>query len=807
MKLKLAACASVAALCAGLSTGAAAQEAAATTQVDEIIVTGEKFGRNMQETATSVGYVSAEDIETSSMISGRDVFERLVNVNTAGANGRFAIRGVAFDNITGAGFGALGTLYVDNVRMSDKSTRFGPDLLWDVQSIEVLRGAQSTLQGRNALAGAIYIKSVDPSYDWQAKGRVIASDGGGQDYAVALGGPLIADTLAFRLSAERRLSDGFLENPVLGTDKVDYADDLQVRGKLLFEPTDDLTVRLAVNYADIDRRDAPSDTRILGANGYLDAGQKGPGFEAGVAGQDGAERRLSFVNVPEFDTTETWAGALTAEWRLNPALTLISETAGQHSENYKQRDGDGGVFAYGYAQPVTLQNPYGIGDFGYLGDGTLPVDPVELQEETVEIFSQELRLKYDAGGRLKALGGLYFTREHESEDNFTFLVFRNVRPLVVQTAAGFGLTGATANLLASFYSNDAPLYTFNAQPVSVTNYAAYGEGEFEATERLTLAFGLRYDHEENTSRITNSGLVLGLANPAQLAPISPQLAALAAGINAALDPFAEAEREATQTFHAWLPKASVRYDLTEDVSVGAVAQRAYRAGGVSVNVVRQLVTPLKPEYTWNYELFLRSELFDKRARFNANLYYVDWKDLQVTIDLSDQETDSIGANAGQAELYGFELQGDFDVSRNLKLYGGLGYSHTEFTEFDVTVPEAAAALGITVDPTRLDGLEGNSFAYAPEWTAVLGGAWQGEDGFFASANANYQSTSFADTGNTRKNEARTLVNVKAGYDFGRVTGAVFVRNLFDVDYVKDANAARPLLGEPRVFGVSLEARY
>ncbi|WP_300573684.1 TonB-dependent receptor [Phenylobacterium sp.] len=806
MKLKLAACASVAAICSGLSSGAAAQPA--TTEVGEVIVTGEKFGRNVQETATSVGYVSAEDIETSSMISGRDVFERLVNVNTAGANGRFAIRGVAFDNVTGAGFGALGTLYVDNVRMSDKSTRFGPDLLWDVQSIEVLRGAQSTLQGRNALAGAIYIKSIDPSYDWQAKGRVIASDGGGQDYAVALGGPLIADMAAFRLSAERRLNDGFVSNPVRGADKVDYADDLQIRGKLLIEPTDDLTVRLAVNYADIDRRDAPSDTRLLGADGYLTAAGGGaPGFETGVPGQAGAERRQTFVNVPEFDTTETWAGALTAEWRLSPAFTLISETGGQHSENYKQRDGDGGVFAYGYAQPIVLQNPYGVGDFSYLGDGTVSADPVELQEETVEIFSQEVRLKYDAGGRLKALGGLYFTREHEAEDNFSMLVFRNVRPLVVQTAGGFGLTGANANLLASFYSNDAPLYTFNAQPVSVTNYAAFGEGEFDATERLTLAFGLRYDHEENTSDIINSGMVLGLADPARLAAISPQLAALAAGINAAIDPFAEAQSKATQTFHAWLPKASARYDLTDDVSVGAVAQRAYRAGGVSVNVVRQLITPLKPEYTWNYELFLRSELLDNRARFNANLYYVDWKDLQVTIDLSDQQTDSIGANAGQAQLYGFELQGDFDVTPSLKLYGALGYSHTEFTEFDVQAPEAATALGITVDPSRLDGLEGNRFAYAPEWTAVLGGAWQGADGFFASANANYQSASFADTGNSRKNGARTLISAKAGYDFGPVTGAIFVRNLFDVDYVKDANAARPLLGEPRIFGVSLEARY
>lgn len=808
MKQRLFACASLLVLAAApraLAAEAAAPEAPA---VDEVVVTGEKFGRTLQDTSTSVGFISAEDVARSTMITGRDAFERLVNVNTAGADGRFAIRGVAFDNVTGAGFGALGVIYVDNVRMSDKSTRYGPDLLWDVQSIEVLRGAQSTLQGRNALAGAIYIKSEEPSFSWQAKARVMATNGGGQDYAVAVSGPLGGDQLAFRISAERHKADGFVTNEALHSDHVDFADDTQVRGKLLFQPRDDLTLRLSVNYADVKRRDAPSDTRSPGADGYLPANPNlGAGFETGVVGVAPADRRVTYVSIPEFDHNKTTAGALTAEWRPSEVLTLTAETTMLYASDYKQRDDDGGTFKYAYpGSVIPVVNPYGIGDFARVAGGTTPLDPISAQEERYRIFSQELRAKYDSGP-LRVLGGLYFTKEAEREDNFTLLVFRNLQGLVTSTAQGLGVPAPQASLLASFYSDDAPLYTFNAQPVDVTNYAAYSEGEWDFSDRLTLNLGLRYDHEENTSGVVNSGEVLGLADPAALAQLSPLLGQLAAGINAALDPFVEASSEATQTFHAWLPKAGLRYRIDDNLTVGAVAQRAYRAGGVSVNVVRQLVTPLQREYTWNYELYLRSEFFERRARLNANVYYVDWKDQQVVIDLSDRESDSIGANAGRSTLYGAEVQFDADLTPSIKAYAALGYSHTEFVDFDVAVPPAAQALGVEVDPHKLDALEGNAFAYAPRWTAVLGGAWRGDNGAFASANLNYQGKSYADTANTRVNEARTLVNVRVGYDFGRVQASVFARNLFDVDYVKDANSARPLLGEPRVVGVTLEARY
>ncbi|AQR60409.1 hypothetical protein BZG35_01105 [Brevundimonas sp. LM2] len=769
------------------------------------MVTGAKFGRTLKDTATSVGLLSGADIEDQVLITAEDAYDQLVNVNVAGANNRFVIRGIPFDNVNGAGFGQLGTLYVDGVRLGDKSTAFGPDMLWDVRSVEVLRGAQSTLQGRNALAGAIYLNTNDPTYSFDARARVIAAEGDDYSASIAVGGPIIDDVLAFRLTADHHESRGFIYNPVLKED-ADLVDDYQYRAKLLFEPSQDLTVRAVVNYADINRSAASSDTRALGADGFLPrSASQVPGFEAGIAGQGDAGRRQTFSNIADFELNKTLAAAVTVDYDISTALTLTSETTYSDTDDFEQDDPDTGIYNYtGLRTPtVALLNPYGIGDFDYVRAGTVAADPIAIQQEDFEIFSQEFRLKYDAGGRLRYLLGAYYTQEREREDNFSLLVFRNVRNLIIDTARGQGLPAATAAQFASFYPDDVALYTFNAQPVDVENHAVYGEVDFDLSDRLTLNAGLRYDSEDNTSGVVTSGEILGLANPATL-PI-PALRPLAAAIGAALDPFVEATSTSELSFDAWLPKVGIRYDVDSSLTLGAVAQRAYRAGGVSVNVVRQLVTELAPEFTTNYEVYARKTLGDF-GRISANVFYVDWKDQQVTVDLSTRQNDQVGANAGQSELYGFEVEFEANLTPEFKLNGGLGYSHTEFVSFDIQLPASTAGLGLAVDPAGLDGLEGNSFANAPEWSAVLAGSWT-RGPMFASGSVNYQDESFSDTGNTRVNDARTLVNLRAGYDFGQVRASVFARNVFDVEYVAGQDAFRPLLGDPRVVGLVLEARY
>jgi len=793
------------ALALACGQGAYAADAASGKDADTletVVVSGEKFGRTVMQTAASVSYVDAQAIETGALQEGRDAFERLVNVTTI-ADGRFAIRGVPFDNVTGAGYGALATLYVDDVRMTDKSTRYGPDMLWDVQSVEVLRGAESTLQGRNALAGTIHIKTMDPSFDWQAKARAIVSSGDGRDFAAAVSGPIIDDMLAFRLTGEKHDYNGFMTNPVLNSHKVDFADDYQFRGKLLFTPNNRLTVRLTAFYADIKRRDALSDTRVLGSDGYLPANPNlGLSTESGIAGQGSASRRVTYVNVPEFDHNRTGAGSLVADYRLSDSVTLTSETVFNNSQDYKQRDGDGGTFKYSYpSSSIVIANPYNIrGPYS----GTAPVDPIQTQNQDGTIFSQELRAKYD-GGPFKFLGGVYYTRERKWSDNFSVLVYRNVQPVVKATAISNGASSAIASYLASNYSNDAALYEFDRERVHVENYAVYGEAEYTLFDRLTFTGGLRYDFERNSSGVDTNGAVYGLADAAAMAKVSPLLGALTSGINSALNPFSTASSTATKNYSALLPKFAVRYAIDDNLTVGAVVQRAYRAGGVSVNVVRQLQTDLKPEYTTNYEGFARATFLEGRGHLEANVYLVDWKNQQVTVDLSTRQSDQIGANAGKSRLYGTEIQAGYDVTDEFNLYGGLGYSHAQFLDFHISLPASVTSLGISVASNALSNMDGKFFAAAPEWSSVLGLNWHNADGYFGNINTNFQGVSYATTANTAKNSARTLVNLRFGREFERFRLSLFANNLLNEYYITDnSNTARPALGQPRVYGATLD---
>lgn len=775
----------------------------------EIVVTGEKFGRTLKDTATSVSILSASEIAGLAAVNSRDVLDAVPNVNRAGADGRFAIRGITFDNITGTGYGALGTVYVDRVRLGDKATRFGPDLLFDVKSVEILRGAQSTLQGRNALAGAIYITTNDPSFEWENGLRARYASGQDSDVAALIGGP-ISDTLAFRATVEKHDLGGFVRDPVLGRN-AQFQDDLQLRGKLLWEPAANLKVHVTGSYADIRRYDSPSDTRVPGANGYLPPSPSTAlNVEQGIPGVASGDRRVTYINIPGFDHDRVGLGGVFVDWKVGPALTVTSETSGQVGTNFKQRDGDGGNFLY--APPVTsfavVAPPGFTGHFPGLAGNTATVDPVQQQYQRFWMVAQEFRAKYDAGGPLRLLGGVYYTHESRRQFDYSQLMYRNVSTTVGGLLRARGLPAAIAGGVARLYPSDVPVYSIQTAPIDVDNVAAYAEGEYDLTPRLTLDVGARYDREWNTSASQANGAVIGLPGTTGLPAV---LAGVVTTVNRALNPFSGAisDIRVPQSFDAFLPKIGLRWKMTDDWTIGATAQRAYRAGGVSLNPSRQLVTTLKPEFTWNYELYTRAALWSGVLTLDANAFYTDWRNLQTSINLSNNLADQIGVNAGHARIYGFEASAKLRPGAGLGFDAGVGYADTRFLSFDVTLPPAAQALGLPIDTSGLTGLVGKRFAFAPLWSASGTAFWQNARGFVASVNVNYRASSYSaiTTSTDYRNDPRMLVNVSLAQTIDRLTLKLFARNLFDVDYVTSANPLQPLYGEPRTIGIEAAVHF
>lgn len=323
-----------------------------SVEIDTIIVTGTKSNLSITEIPASVAVVTGETIEREPLADLYDIVDRIPNVTSSFGGLGFSIRGVDQRGI-GSGSGQTLTIFVDDSPLGNFTTFFGPTGSWDLGSVEVFRGPQSTNFGRNALAGAIYIRTQDPSYEPDLKLRAEAGDFDMWHVAAAGGGTLVEDRVAFRLAGEYRESDGFLTNTLLDA-PADATELSNLRGKLLFEPTESLQIVTTSSYTE---NFAGEDTVPL----------------------DDAESREVVYDTPGREGTESFIQSINAIWTISDALEFQSITAFQDTDYVRLEDIDGTA---------------------------LPIGALD-REGSDESLAQELRLRY-SGERLSGVVGLYF---------------------------------------------------------------------------------------------------------------------------------------------------------------------------------------------------------------------------------------------------------------------------------------------------------------------------------------------------------------------------------------------------------------
>jgi outer membrane receptor protein involved in Fe transport len=747
-------------LAALLTAGSAsAQSQSEATALEEIIVTGEKTDRALQDTPTSVGVTTARRIEREAIQTLGEVFERTANLTETYGHAGFTIRGIGNQGVSGGGDAALATIYVDGAPMPPTLTFSGPTDAWDVRQIEIFRGPQSTLQGLNALAGSVVIRTVEPGFDWDLRARAIIADPKETAFAVAGGGPLIKDELAFRVSAEKRDGDGFVHNETRDAPE-DPIDKLTVRARLLWTPKTLPGFEARLGY-----------THYESDGGYLFvyANTDVPNFY---------KNRRAFSNTPDSSHIETDLTTLELTQALSPYLTLSSATSWSDVKQFQQFDSDATAANLGY----------GFNDYDYT------------------TLTQEVRLNYRGSRAHGLIGAFYFDRDQKRDSGSRAFVPTPVSTILallqgrVSTDDAKRIAGNYVSALPAIPVDYAAQY-----PVQVTTYALFGDGEWSLNDRLSLVGGFRWDHEENTVQVTQTALFAGVyPDPDAFAPAGTLENAIIRGINAGVASIVGQANsntpEETRDFDAFLPKLGVLYKLTPDMTAGFVVQRGYRSGGSSANVARSQVVAYDPEYTWNYEASLRSSWLDGALTVNANAYYIDWKDQQVAVNFGLNLYDYHTVNAGKSHLYGFELEATHRLSSALQVYASAGYSRTKFDEF------VSQTNGTASD------LSGTEFAYAPRWTLAVGGDYRWSSGFVANLNANYRSEVFTETGIYQPGSrvaARTLVNGRFGYETERWGAYVYGKNLLDEQYLSydRSSTNQAVLGDPRVVGLMLQARW
>ncbi|MEM8554122.1 MAG: TonB-dependent receptor [Pseudomonadota bacterium] len=305
-------------LALGASTAAAQDLPEDDFLLDPIIVRGELIDRPLQENPTSVTVVTGEQLDRRSDQNLKSVIQEAPNVTLTNGEQGFAIRGVSAGGVGGAGQGQTISIQVDGVALpGSRSVQFGPYSTWDVDQVEILRGPQSTQQGRNALAGAIVIRTNDPTYEREGKIRGELGSYGTYGGAFRFNTPLVEDQLALRITGESTRSDGFVENPTRDEDDFDYRELDTFRAKLKWDPLDNVEVLFGYTRTNNERGED-----FVQADAF-------PGDRINTANDEG------FLGV------ESDSGNLRVNWDISPSLRFVSETSYYDGDYERQQDFDG----------------------------------------------------------------------------------------------------------------------------------------------------------------------------------------------------------------------------------------------------------------------------------------------------------------------------------------------------------------------------------------------------------------------------------------------------------------------------------
>ncbi len=732
--------------------------------IETIVVTGQKIDRSLKDTPNSVAVMTSSELEKLNVQNMADIYNYIPNVSGEFNQG-FTIRGINAFNVSGGGNSFLTSMYLDGAPLPYRVVRGGALSVWDLAQVEVFRGPQSTLQGRNALAGAIMLRTQDPMYEYDAKGKITLGENGQQEFAVAGGGAIVEDMLAFRVAIEDKSFDGDIQNTTRDSG-ANYQESQTVRGKFLFEPTDTFDALLTVTSTDA---------------------EYGPEWVLYNYGEDPFQRKV-WNNTHIFEKTETDLINLEMSWEVNDTWTFDSITTYSDSEYRYNWDGDM------TPEQIVEDNRYVRND---------------------ETMSQEFRLIFESDS-LQAVTGIYFSTLDVDDQAYgeRFLTFADLglpSLEVLLTAppqfGGFGLPAEYAALVVPLYPDIDPVILGLDSSVeqAVETFAIYTDLTWQLTEQLDVLAGLRFDKEtQKNSSYANYTINNTMPNPASVpAPLDQ----VVAGINGTLNGMAAAasgvEPEAEADFDAWLPKLGLSYHLNDDVTTSFIYQRGYRSGGVGTNIAQQQIYTYDPEYTDNYELSFRSVWQNGKVMFNTNIFYTQWTDQQISIQLSSASFDNETVNAGESNIKGFESELFYYPSDQLSIVAGVGLAKTQFDKFEYTVQSTG----------EVKDLAGRSFADSPEWTANIAASYDFGNGFTIGANANYKGESFTyldpetslDSAKLAidsdpKNDSRILINANAGYEWDNYQVRIDASNLLDEEYITGYFSEADSLGNADSYG-------
>jgi iron complex outermembrane receptor protein len=767
LKSKLLLTIAVAALTPGLAQAAedAAASAGAEPSVDEVVVTVRRREERLQDVPITVSAVSGQTLATERLDRVQDYAAKISNFNALQQNTRVStltIRGVG-GNANSDGSEAGVGLIVDNVFFTH------PGFSWldfvDLESIELARGPQGTLLGKNTTLGALVVTTKRPSFTPEASATVTVANRDRYQLRANVSGPLIGDTLAGRLTFSRDDGGGYADNKVDGKKYLDN-DRWAVRGQLLYV-NGDITNRLIAEHYETKEYNnfyPPSGDPLTFVNG---------------AARNGWARKLqtAFGYTPSYDIydnadldtqdrirSKTDGLSNQLDWKIGEH-TLTSVTAWRRLYFRPRNDSD--------------LSPYPIFRAGY--------------EVDVDQYSQELRLASPTGGAFDYQVGVYLLKQD---------VRSNYRTQLLGDASTFLLGRTVPSLVLNGVEFD------QVGKAETKSAAVFGQGTYRFNDRASLTLGLRYTHEEREASNENI-FAGGVPLTGALAAFAPFRAAVT-GV-----PFKVEGDDSSGSF-SWLINPS--YKLTDDILAYASISYGEKSGAANLGARPGDPIIVEPEKSTDYELGLKATFWGGRATLNGNLYLNEITGYQATL------TSQVGAtarsyldNVGKVRLKGIELEGQAQIAEGLRISASAAYSDARYVNYTNAPPPVE--LAYPGAPAFVD-LSDTRVPFAPKFTGNVSVNYErpitGDLLLFAYGNQTWRSDTFQQAlSQYGRQDAFGLTHAGVGVKAadGRWSANVWARNLFDKRYAAafgNASANTPyiaILGEPRTYGVTLTGRY
>lgn len=745
----------------------------------ELLVTARRRVEDAQSVPAALSVIDADLLARSYTVNTGQLSLLVPSLNYSSANPRntaVTIRGLGSSVVAvsqandglepGVGF------YVDQVYHARPATA-AFDFV-DIDRIEVLRGPQGTVFGKNTTAGAIHIITRAPGFDWQASGELSVGERGFVQARAAISGPLVDDRLAFRLSGLATRRDGVLRNVTTGRDQNDIGNQA-VRAQLLWQPDASLSVRLTGDWSSF-KSECCTQVYLRTGTSLRPAARQFPALAArfGYAPPSlYAFDRLTDIDAALAVDTNEGGVAVVGEWNVGHA-TLTSVSAWR------------------------FWNWNAANDRDYTG---LKIQLVQRIPSRQDQISHEMRLASNGDGPLGYVVGLYAFRQVISG-----------RPLSVYgpDAAGW-LIGPTTGAAATPVPPDLlDGYGLDGRTrFAASNHAAFAEVNWRPVDRLTLTGGLRYTIEHKTGDYSTS--VSGGPQVTAPALIEARLSILRPQRYAARDDSGDLSG-----------RANLSWRLAEAVFVYASHARGFKSGGINMSglpldaanqpVLATAVVAPERDTTW--EAGLKSDLFDQRLRVNLAVYATQVRNFQATVVDSTQTVALRGylANIPRVLVKGVELDAVAAPVSGLEVRAALAFAHGHYADY----PKGPCPLERQGSATTACDLTGGRLSGLPRWSTTIGLDYarpvRGGEAF-VHADSSWRSSYFGDPTLSRFTliDGYNVTNASIGFRSRKGwQAALFARNLFNRYYIQNlttqAGNSGLILGtpsDPRILGVTL----